>query len=100
PAGSTWGRGATRGWCGPPPVFEPAAGDELVFVPEADALVALAAADGTETWRAPLDEPLVVRPVWDNGWLIAVSKSGTVRAFRAVDGRLVWQRELSSPAHA
>src|SRR5205814_461316 len=43
---------------------------------------------------------LAVHPVWDNGWLIAATAKGTILAFRAIDGHLVWQRELAWAAHA
>src|SRR5437868_12731880 len=50
-------------------IFQPSAGDDLVFLAEAGALVALHSTDGSEAWRTPVAEPLAVRPVWDNGWL-------------------------------
>ena len=56
-------------------VFQPAAGDDLVFLAAADALVALRVADGSEAWRTPLAEPLAVRPVWDRGRLVVATKS-------------------------
>jgi outer membrane protein assembly factor BamB len=80
--------------------FQPAAGEDLLFVPEPDAIVARHAADGTVAWRAPIAEPLAVRPVWDNGWLIAGTKSGAVLALRGSNGELLWQAALGSPAHA
>lgn len=82
------------------PIFEPAAGDDLLFLAESETLAALNAADGSEAWRVPMTEPLAVRPVWDNGWLVAATKAGAILAFRASDGELVWRRDLGSPAHA
>jgi outer membrane protein assembly factor BamB len=38
-------------------------------------------------------------PVWDIGWLIATTDAGEVLAYRAADGRLIWRRDLKSPAH-
>ena len=38
--------------------------------------------------------------MWDNGWLIAVTTSGEVLAFRATDGALIWRRSIGAPAHA
>jgi outer membrane protein assembly factor BamB len=37
--------------------------------------------------------------VWDNGWLVVSTSAGSVLAFRAIDGHLIWRRELGSPAH-
>jgi outer membrane protein assembly factor BamB len=82
------------------PIVQPAVGGDMVFLADADGIAALGADDGVEAWRVPTTEPLAVRLVSDNGWLVAVTKSGTVLAFRAADGQLVWTRELKSPAHA
>lgn len=82
------------------PQMEPATGEGLLFVVERDSLAALRAADGRLVWRLPFSEKLAVRPVWDNGWLVAATSGGTVLAFRAHDGFLVWRRDLGSPAHA
>jgi outer membrane protein assembly factor BamB len=81
-------------------VFQPSAGDDLVFFAEADALVALHAADGSEAWRAPVPEPLAVRPVWDSGRLVVATKSGMMLGYRATDGQLVWQTDVQSAPHA
>src|SRR5262249_47419987 len=62
--------------------FEPAAGGDLVFLGESETIVALRAADGVEAWRRPVGEALAARPVWDGGWLVAATKSGTILAFR------------------
>ena len=82
------------------PLTEPAAGDGLVFVLEADALKALRTTDGSVAWELPVVDPLAVRPVWDNGWLVVALANGEVRAYRATDGQLIWNRDLKSPAHA
>jgi outer membrane protein assembly factor BamB len=37
--------------------------------------------------------------VWDNGWLVVSTAAGSVLAFRAADGHLIWSRDLGSPAH-
>lgn len=81
------------------PLMEPVAGDGLLFIIEPDLLTALGAADGAIAWQLPFAEKLAVRPVWDNGWLVASTSAGTVFAFRASDGFLVWRRDLGSPAH-
>lgn len=82
------------------PVVDPAVGNELVFVAEAESLVALHAADGSVAWRVDLAEPLAMRPVFDNGWLVGATADGVVLAFRAADGHLVWKQALGAPAHA
>ena len=34
--------------------------------------------DGSIAWELPLAEPLAVRPVWDNGWLVVSLTSGEI----------------------
>ena len=79
---------------------KPAAGEGLVFIAEPEALAALREADGSEAWRLPLTESLAAPLVWDNGWLIAATASGTLLALRGLDGHLVWRRDLGSPLSA
>ncbi len=85
------------------PEFEPAAGDGLLFVSETAALTAIRMGDGSTAWRLPAPEagaPLAVAPVWDNGWLVLATEAGDVRAYRGLDGHLVWRRPLGSHAYA
>ena len=82
------------------PLMEPAPGDGLLFLVEADMLKALRGADGSVAWELPFADPLAVHPVWDNGWLVVASAAGEVSAYRATDGQLIWRRDLKSPAHA
>ncbi len=82
------------------PKMEPVAGDGLLFLIEPDTLTALHTADGSIAWQLPFTEKLVVRPVWDNGWLIMASERGEIGAIRASDGKLIWRRDINSPAHA
>ena len=82
------------------PTLEPVAGDGFLFIVDAATLTALHAEDGTVAWQLPFTEPLAVRPVWDNGWLVVSNSAGSVLAFRAADGHLIWSRDLGSPAHA
>jgi outer membrane protein assembly factor BamB len=82
------------------PLMEPVAGDGLLFFIEPGVLTALHSADGSIAWRVPFTEKLVVRPVWDNGWLIMASERGEIGAVRASDGKLIWRRDITSPAHA
>jgi outer membrane protein assembly factor BamB len=60
----------------------------------------LAVVDGRVAWRLPFSETLAQAPVWDNGWLVLVTKQPAVLAFRATDGALIWRRELRAAAHA
>ena len=82
------------------PLFRPAAGGDKVFVAEALRLVALSAEDGTQAWEISTPEPLALPPVWDNGWVVTVTASGTVSALRADDGHPMWTRDLSVAPHA
>ena len=79
-----------------PPGLPPIASEQHVFVGPPDAIVALHAADGSEAWRTPIDQPLAVRPVWTSGWLIAATASGEVLALRAADGEIVWRHETGT----
>ncbi len=78
---------------------QPAAGDGMVFFADEGALVALNDSDGGPAWRVPFSESLAAPLVWDNGWLIAAT-SNTIFAFRASDGRLIWQRDPGSRANS
>ncbi len=82
--------------------WPPVPADRLVFVVYPDAIAALDAGDGSETWRMAMNDRLAVRPVHHDGWLITATVSGTVAALRASDGQVVWKREagarISAPA--
>jgi outer membrane protein assembly factor BamB len=80
--------------------LEPAAGDGLVFVADAEELLALRDTDGSPVWRRSLQAQLATPPVWTNGWLITTVASGTVTAYRGSDGSQVWQRDTGSSASA
>jgi outer membrane protein assembly factor BamB len=82
------------------PRFQPVAGDGLLMVVEPDGLTALHGDTGLPAWRLPLADQPAQRPVWDHGWLVVATMSGTVQAFRASDGHQLWSREVASPAHA
>jgi outer membrane protein assembly factor BamB len=79
---------------------QPAVGDGMVFVVEPGALSARREADGVEAWRLPFAELLAAPLVWDNGWLVAAASTGSILAFRAVDGHLVWRHEAGVRVHA
>jgi outer membrane protein assembly factor BamB len=80
--------------------MQPAIGEGLLFVVEADKLTALKTADGAVAWQLPFTEKLATRPIWDNGWLVLATEPGEMLALRATDGHLVWRRALASRAHA
>jgi outer membrane protein assembly factor BamB len=80
------------------PLTQPAVGDQLVFCAEPDELVARRVEDGSVAWRRPLPAPLSAPPVWDTGWLVAVTAKGSVLVFRATDGQQLWARDIGSPA--
>jgi outer membrane protein assembly factor BamB len=76
------------------------AGSSLVFSVDDAGITARSAADGSERWTVPLDEPLAAGLTWDNGWLIGGTASGGLLAFRAEDGQLIWRANLPAPLHA
>ena len=82
------------------PVWPPVASDELVFVVHPDAIVALAAADGSEAWRVPIDERLAVRPVANDRWLIAAMVTGATLAIRVNDGTIGWRLDAGAQISA
>lgn len=82
------------------PSHTPATGDGLVFLAEPDGLTAVRAADGSVVWRLPFPDQLAVRPVWDNGWLVISTTSGSTLAFRASDGHLIWRYDAGVAAAA
>ena len=76
----------------------PAAGDGLVFVPQADGLVGVAA-DGSRRWRLSVEGGFSAPLLWKAGWLVAAANNGDVLCLRAVDGHLVWTARVTSPVH-
>jgi outer membrane protein assembly factor BamB len=82
------------------PSSAPTAGGGFVFFVEDTALVALDAKTGARVWSVPLDDDLVVPPVWSSGWLLLASTSGAIVAIRASDGQEIWRRDIGVAAHA
>jgi outer membrane protein assembly factor BamB len=82
------------------PLFEPVVAHEQLILAEAETLVALKVADGSQSWRLALEEPLAARPTAANGSIVAVSKSGAVLALRAIDGEMMWRHDVGSAARA
>ena len=79
--------------------WQPTVGDGLVFLVEPGTLTALHDDTGIAAWRFPLTEALAAPLVWNNGWLIGTTAAGTVLAFRAIDGGLIWRQELGALIH-
>ncbi|HXE79802.1 MAG TPA: PQQ-binding-like beta-propeller repeat protein [Vicinamibacterales bacterium] len=69
------------------------AGEGLVFVATADALVAIGA-DGSRRWSIPIPGGFSAPPIWNSGWLIASTKNGEVLGIRAQDGEVLWTARL------
>jgi outer membrane protein assembly factor BamB len=82
-----------------PMTAPPAAGDALVFAGSEDLVEARAESDGRAQWRRPV-KGRVVSLYWDTGWLLASTETGPFLAIRAVDGEVLWQRDLGSPLSA
>src|SRR4029078_11184846 len=62
-------------------------------------LRALRADDGSVAWEVAFAAAPAAAPVGDIGWLVATTDAGEVLRSRAADGRLIWRRDLKSPAH-
>jgi outer membrane protein assembly factor BamB len=94
------------------PVSAPVAGESLVFIAEKDAIVALDRDAGEVAWRVPTESPTNIKEdelrafrratplVWQDGWLLATDPDGTMFAYRAVDGALIWSRQLGIRSNA
>ena len=74
----------------------PAAGDGLVFVPQADGLAALAA-DGSPRWQLRVNGGFSAPLLWKGGWLVGAANNGDVLCLRALDGHVVWTARVTSP---
>jgi len=77
--------------------YTPATGDGLVFTANEQTIEARDAATGTIKWQSPLPGGAAAPLYWDTGWLIASTTAGDLAAFRAIDGTLVWRRQLGAP---
>ncbi len=82
-----------------PMTAPPAAGDGLVYAGSEDLIEARTQADGRAQWRRPISGR-VTRLDWDTGWLFASTETGPLLAIRAIDGEVIWQRDLGSPLSA
>jgi hypothetical protein len=79
---------------------QPVAGDGLLFLLEPAGLTARRDSDGSVAWQLPFTETLAAPLLWDTGWLVAATESGSVLAFRASDGELIWRYEPGVNVHA
>lgn len=79
---------------------QPVAGESLVFILEPAGLTARHDLDGSIAWQLPFADALAVPLLWDSGWLIAATTTGSVLAFRAADGELLWRYEPGVAVHA
>jgi len=82
-----------------PMTAPPAAGDGLVFAGSEDLIEARTETDGRAQWRRPITGR-VLSLYWNTGWLLASTETGPLLAIRAVDGEIIWQRDLGSPLSA
>jgi outer membrane protein assembly factor BamB len=82
-----------------PTTSAPAAGDSLVFTGGEGYLQALAQGDGSQRWRTAV-EGSIASLFWDTGWLIATTDKGALIAIRAVDGEVLWRRQLDTGLHS
>jgi len=78
----------------------PVAGHDVVYIVGDDHLEALRAVDGKSAWRVDLIEPLALKPVTADGWVVAATKAGGLLAFRESDGEKLWQQDAVSPLQA
>src|SRR4051812_4985072 len=77
--------------------FTPATGGGLVYIVNEQAIEARDTATGTVRWQTPLPGGAAAPLYFDTGWLIASTTAGDLVAFRAMDGTLVWRRQLGAP---
>jgi len=77
--------------------FTPATGEGLVFTASEQTLEARDALSGETRWHAALPGQPAAPLYYDTGWLLASTTTGDLVAFRASDGKLVWQRQLGAP---
>jgi len=80
-----------------PPIL-PVAGDGFVFVAGPRIIEARDRENGSVKWRVALDGTASGPPLWDDGWLLAVTDQGDGLALLARDGAMIWKRALGAPA--
>ena len=82
------------------PIFQGVVAAGALILPEADAITALHADDGTPAWRVALHEPLATRLTAADDSIFAITKRGTVIALSVRDGAEHWRRDVGSEARA
>ena len=75
-----------------------AAGEGLVFLAASAAIEARSGGDGSLQWRVSIDGDVTGSLLWDQGWLLAVTRRGTVIAIRARDGQTIWSKPAGAAA--
>jgi len=73
--------------------------NDVLYVAASDEIHALDAETGTQKWRTPFENSMIAPLASTGDLLIGVFDKGTVIAFAAADGRMVWTRELGAPSH-
>lgn len=73
-----------------------AAGDGMVFLTAPAAIEAREGGSGLVRWRVPVDGDVTGALTWDQGWLLAVTRSGAAIAIRARDGQTIWRKSLGT----
>jgi outer membrane protein assembly factor BamB len=82
------------------PVFPPCTDHDLIFIVEAESVIALNAADGKAAWQQPTDGQTIAAPTAAQGLLLLGSKTGALVALRTADGQRSWQHGFVAPLHA
>ncbi len=77
------------------PISAPVVGGDLLFVEQAEQLIALRTEDGSIAWMQPLAGPLAAPLAWGGDWLVAATKTALV-GFRSTDGSVVWRRDITA----
>lgn len=81
---------------GVPTVLRPATSDALLFVAGEKEIFALDVTDGRERWRVAIDTANVA-PLFAAGWLFVGTTNGSLVAFRASNGELLWKLDMGAP---
>jgi len=73
--------------------------NDVLYIAASDEIHALDAETGAQKWRTPFENSMIAPLASVGALLIGVFDNGTVVAFAASDGRMVWTRELGAPSH-
>ena len=72
----------------------PVAGDGVVVGASGSRFLGWRASDGYELWSTDLGSAIASPPLWDTGWLVAVTMTGEMVVLRGSDGKELWRRAL------